>query len=111
MAIKYLGFDSQLTSAITAILYTCPANTTAIVSSATAANVGTDSRLVTVNLVRSGGSVVDANIVENEHPIAPDNDDYLDKLVGKYLAAGDELIGSLDDTGLINVGLSIREIV
>ena len=111
MATTFEFADENLTGTGANVVYTCPPNTTAIITGATAANVGADARLVTAWLIRSGEAVVDANKVQIDLGVNPDGDAFMDKVVGQTLKAGDTINAALDAAGNVNVFLSLREIV
>lgn len=111
MAVIYAYEDAQIVGTTPVLVYTCPANTAAIVSSATMANVGSVAHLVTAYVVRSGESTTNDQIKEINTPVNADADEYLDKLIGKHLSPNDAIWVKLDAAGTVNVTIDIREVV
>jgi len=107
----YAYADEQITSNAPQLVYTVPVNTAGIVTDGSAANIGSEARLVNAYIVRGGGAPGSPDQVLVNQPVQLEDDAYLDKLIGKNLGAGDEIHMTLDAAGTVNVTLSVREIV
>lgn len=83
-------------------LVTGKANTKALVTKAMFANTDTDARLLTVNLVRSGGSASAANILINAQPIASGESYEATELEGQILNPGDTIQAKADAVAVVN---------
>jgi len=111
MAVSYAYEDSQIVGTTPVLVYTCPANTVAIISNATMVNVASTARVVTAYIVRSGESTTNDQIKEINTPVNGNADEYLDKLIGKHMAANDQIWIKLDAAGTVNVTIDVREVV
>ena len=68
--------------------YSVPASNRAIIDKATVTNTDTVSRTFSVNLVTSGGSAGNANLVIDDRAVAPGETYTCPELVGQVLEAG-----------------------
>lgn len=111
MASIYTYAISNITGATDQLVYTCPVNTSAVITNATAANTGAEARLMTGSITRGGGAPAAEDQVFINQPVQLTDDVFLDKLAGKHLTGGDEVYIKLDAAGSVNAVLDIREIV
>jgi hypothetical protein len=79
-------------------VYTSPANVTSVVKAASAANNGTTTIKLTVNVVRSSGAAATTNVAIAGIGIAPGLTYMCPELVNKVLGPGD-FLSVKDDTG------------
>lgn len=97
---KPLYTGGQLTTAA-ATLYTSPTNTRTIVGQATFTNVSATPQLLTVYIVRSGGTATDSNILVDAKPLAPSESYQCYELNGQMLNPGDFIQGKADANSVI----------
>jgi hypothetical protein len=97
--VLYLG--GQLTTSL-ATLYTSPANTKTLITKVVFTNTDTVARLLTVNLVRSGGSASSANILINGQSIPAGGSYEATELEGQILNAGDFVQAKADAGSVVN---------
>lgn len=90
----------QLTNAA-ATLYTSPTNTKTVVTQATFTNVDSVARLLTVWIVRSGGSSSDTNILIDVRSLAANESYVATELAGQILGAGDFIQAKADANSVI----------
>jgi len=98
---KVLFGPSQITSS-DATYYTSPATTKTTVTRCVFTNVDTVQRTLTVNVVRSGGSVATTNAVISAYPISPGQAYVSPELAGLILDAGDFLSFKASANSAIN---------
>lgn len=92
-AVLYAGGQIPATATV---LYTSPTNTTTIVTAATFTNTDTVARLLTVYIVRSGGSAGLPNALIDAQSIAIGKAYVSPELPGMTLAPGDQLVALAD---------------
>lgn len=68
--------------------YSTPASTKAIIDKATVTNTDTVNRTFSVNLVTSGGSAANSNLVIDDRSVVPGETYTCPELVGQVLEAG-----------------------
>lgn len=103
---KTLYTGGQLTTSA-ATLYTSPANTKTIVTEATFTNVDTVARLLTVYIVRSGGTASAANTLISAKSIAAGEAYVSPELAGQILGPGDFIQAKADaNTAITVAGIS-----
>lgn len=96
----------QLTT-VAATLYTSPTNTKTIVTEATFTNVDTVARLLTVYIVRSGGSAGAANTLIAARSLAKGEAYVSPELAGQVLGPGDFIQAKADaNTAITCAGIS-----
>lgn len=98
-AVLYLG--GTLGTSL-ATLATGPTNTTTLVTKAAFTNTDTVARLLTVNLIRSGGSASSANILIDAQPIAAGETYDATELEGQILNSGDFVQAKADAAAVVN---------
>lgn len=97
-SVLYAG--GQLTASAT-LLYTSPANTKTIITSATFTNTDSVARLLTAYVVRSGGSAGAANLLIDQQSIATKAAYVSPELPGQILAAGDAIWALADSATVV----------
>lgn len=103
-SVLYLG--GQLTASLVT-LYTSPTNTKTLITKAIFTNTDTVARLLTVNLIRSGGSAGNSNILIDAQSIPAGGSYEAVELEGQILNAGDFVQAKADAVTAINcTGLS-----
>jgi hypothetical protein len=103
-AVLYSG--GQLTTS-PAALFTCPANTKAVLTPSTFANLDTVARVLTVYLVRAGQTAGAANTLIPGVTIAAGDSLVPDELPGQTLGVGDSIQAKADVAATITcVGLN-----
>lgn len=106
IAPKTLYTGGQLTTSA-ATLYTSPTNTKTIITQATFTNVDSVARLLTVYVVRSGGSASAANTLIKQLSIASGATYVSPELAGQILATGDFIQALADaNTAITCAGIS-----
>lgn len=93
-------------AATASILYTAPANAIVGITAASAVNTDSSTRLFSVYIVRSGGSVTDAELVYDEKALSPQESLPLVELISHVLNAGDTIRAFADSANLVNVVIS-----
>ena len=106
VTVKVLYTGGQLTNAA-ATLFTSPTNTTTVITNATFTNVDSGARLLTVWVVRSGGSASASNIIIGASAagfsLASGQAYVSPELAGVVLAAGDFIQAKADANSVITV--------
>lgn len=101
--------EGQIVPATDTTVYTAPLNTTTIIDKVTTANYDTVSRVVTISIVASGGSVGDAYYIAKRTLTAKET--YIwPEVVGQILAPGDYVSVVASNATGVNVRMSGREI-
>jgi hypothetical protein len=98
-SVLYLG--GTLTNALVT-LFTSPTNTRSLITKAVFTNFDTVARLLTVNLVRSGGSAGNGNILIDAVSIPAGASYEATELFGQILNAGDFVQAKADANSAIN---------
>jgi hypothetical protein len=97
--VLYLG--GALTNALVT-LYTSPANSKSLVTKTVFTNTDTVARLLTVNLIRSGGSASAANILVDAQSIPAGASYEATELEGQWLNTGDFIQAKADTGAVVN---------
>ena len=92
-------------------LYTCPANTQAMVKKCTACNDTSTATTMTFNKIPAAGSAAVTNLVINARPLGPYETYECPEIVGKILTAGQKLSGKMGAADQVTVDLDVIEIV
>ena len=101
--------EGSIVPATDTTVYTAPSNTTTIVDKVTTANYDTVSRVVTISIVASGGSVGDAYYIAKRTLAAKET--YIwPEVVGQILNAGDYVSIIASNATGVNLRISGREI-
>lgn len=101
--------EGQIVPATDTTVYTAPLNTTTIIDKVTTANYDTVSRVVTISIVASGGSVGDAYYIAKRTLTAKET--YIwPEVVGQILNAGDYVSVIASNATGVNIRMSGREI-
>ena len=90
--------------------YTAPASTKAIIDKATVTNTDTVNRNFSVNLVTSGGSAGNANLVIDDRAVQPGETYTCPELVGQVLSSGDFISTIASAATALTLRVSGREI-
>ena len=90
--------------------YTAPASTKAIIDKATVTNTDTVSRTFSVNLVNSGGSAGNANLVIDDRAVVPGETYMCPELVGQMLESGSFISTIASAASALTLRVSGREI-
>jgi hypothetical protein len=102
--------DATLTTS-SAVYYTCPVNTTAVIKRAVFTNTSGSAVTVTCNVVRSGGSAGTGNVIIPAKAISPNDTFVSPELAGMTLSAGDQIFASCSTGGVVNLMASGVQIV
>ena len=92
-------------------LYTCPANTIAIVKKCTATNDTTTATTMTFNKVPVAGSAAVTNLLMNAKPLGPLETYECSEVVGHILNSGQILSGKMGAADQVTTSLDVVEIV
>ena len=92
---------AQLTASA-ATYYTCPANTAAVVQSATLCNTTANARTATIYRVPTGGTASATNAIASAVPIGPGESYNCPELIGKVLTAGDTIQALADSATAVS---------
>ena len=90
--------------------YTSPASTKAIIDKATVTNTDTVNRTFSVNLVTTGGSATNANLVIDDRALVPGETYTCPELVGQALEAGGFISTIASAATALTLRVSGREI-
>lgn len=90
--------------------YTVPTGTRTIIDKATVTNTDTSNRTFSVNLVTSGGSASNANLVIDTRAVVPDETYLCPELVGQVLGPGDFISTSASAATALTLRISGREV-
>lgn len=90
--------------------YTAPAGTRVIIDKATVTNVDTVNRNFSVNIVSSGGSASDTNLVIDTRAVFPDETYLCPELVGQVLGPGDFISTIATAANALSLRISGREV-
>lgn len=110
MTSRYVSADALLTGASPVVVYTCPAATTTTVTHAVSVNTGADPLLLRVWLVRSGDTTSINDVIEFDSPINGEESVFICHLPNAVLRPGDFIEMDLDQTGTVNIFLSLLEL-
>ena len=89
-----------------ATYYTTPANSIVYVTRGVITNTDTATRLVTIYVVRSGGSTTDAELLVDARPVGASKSLPVPELAGLVLEDGDLIRAFADATNVVNFTLS-----
>ena len=90
--------------------YTVPQGTRCIIDKATVVNTDTVNRTFSVNLVPSGGSPGNANLVIDARAVVPDETYLCQELIGQILGPGDFISTTASAATALSLRISGREI-
>lgn len=107
--VKVLVQPLQLATGATT-QYTVPAGTRTIIDKATVTNTDTSNRTFSVNLVTSGGSPGNANLVIDTRAVVPDETYLCPELVGQVLGPGDFISTTASAATALTLRISGREV-
>jgi hypothetical protein len=99
----------QLATAATT-QYTAPAGTRTIIDKATVTNTDTSNRSFSVNLVTSGGSAGNANLVIDTRTVVPDETYLCPELIGQILEPGSFISTTASAATALTLRISGREV-
>ena len=85
-------------------------NVTTIIDKFTATNYSAAAATISVNLVSSGGTAGDANLITKTKPLAPSEVYTFPELVGQVLASGGFISTLAGSVAAINIRVSGRQI-
>ena len=111
MAIQLKNVYTAQLGATDTTMYTCPANTVAVVKKCTACNDTTTIPTFDVNKVPSGGSVGDDNLLINTKPLGANETYECPEVVGCILNEGDLLSGIASGASQVTVNLDVIEMI
>jgi len=109
VTVKTLIAPVQMTNSQTT-QYTTPAATRCIIDKATVTNTDTSVRSFSVNLVQSGGSASNSNLVIDTRGVQPDETYLCPELVGQVLDPGAFLSTIASASSALTLRVSGREI-
>ena len=107
--VKVLVQPLQLAVAATT-QYTVPTGTRTIIDKATVTNTDTSNRTFSVNLVTSGGSASNANLVIDTRAVVPDETYLCPELIGQVLGPGDFISTTASAATALTLRISGREV-
>jgi len=107
--VKVLVAPLQLATAATT-QYTAPAGTRAIIDKVTVTNTDTVNRSFSVNLVQSGGSASNANLIVDTKTVVPDETYNCPELVGQVIDPGGFISTTASAATALTLRVSGREI-
>lgn len=102
--------ESQYAPSTDTILYTVPANTTAIVDHFTACNSSAGAVTLTIHLVPRGGSVDNSNILTKATSLAAGATYIASEMQSQILSTGAQIVVSASAATSISVRCSGREV-
>lgn len=90
--------------------YTVPTGTRTIIDKATVTNTDTSNRTFSVNLVTSGGSPSNANLIVDARAVVPDETYLCPELIGQVLGPGDFISTTASAATALTLRISGREV-
>jgi hypothetical protein len=110
MTIRDVSAELEQVTASDTTLYTCDTNAkSAAITNAVVNNEDASSTTLSVNIVKSGGSVAVTNLYASERPVAGITNVALTEIIGVVLEPGDFVSAIAADAGRLNLKLAIRE--
>lgn len=110
MTIRDVSAELEQVAASDTTLYTCDTNAkSAAITNAVVNNEDASSTTITVNIVKSGGSVAATNRYASAKPVAGITNVALTEIIGVVLEPGDFVSAIAADASQLNLKLAIRE--
>lgn len=109
VAVRILVQPVQLATGATT-QYTVPTGTRTIIDKATVTNTDTSNRTFSVNLVTSGGSPSNANLIVDARAVVPDETYLCPELIGQVLGPGDFISTTASAATALTLRISGREV-